>query len=113
MLLQVELIYGFIMASTSCISINVQEHEEIPLLIEESSVSCGNGVNLTRGISGDHSHNRGEDGISRSIRSKRRSVEHVEKFNAKRLDMNNSRDRLHRFKMTLPWVGLHDSSTAI
>lgn len=111
-LLQVELIYGFVMASTSCNSINVQEHDEIPLLIEESLVPGENGVNLTRGISGDYSRNSGENGISRSVRSKRRSVERVDEFDPKRLGMDNSRDWLPRFKMTLPWVGLHDSSTA-
>lgn len=111
-LLQVELIFGFVMASTPCVCINVQEHEEIPLLIEESMASGGNGINLTKGISGDNSRNSGENGISRSIRSKRRSVEIVEEFDFRRLDINNSKDGLHRFKMTLPWVGLNDSSSA-
>lgn len=100
------------MASAPSIRINVQEHEESPLLNEESTISGGNDVNLTRSISGDYSRNSGEEGISRSIRSNRRSVENVNEFDYKRLDMNNSKNGLHRFKMTLPWVGLHDSSSA-
>lgn len=65
------------MASVPSICINIQEHEEIPLLNEELMISSGNDVNLTTEISGDCSRNSEEEIISRSIKSERRSFENV------------------------------------